>query len=104
MFDSVKIDGLPVEAEEDSDEMDSDFSDDEQDEDGLGDDEYLNLPTNHGVPCGQCVRFVAKDPTAATSHRLKLEEMVMSPSRYELSDGDIVHIRSCLLGFNYLQL
>ena len=39
--------------------MDSDFSDDEQDEDGLGDDEYL--PTNHGVPCDQCVWFVAKD-------------------------------------------
>ena len=104
MFDSVKIEGLPVEAEEDSDEMDSDFSDDEQDEDGLGDDEYLNLPTNHGVPCDQCVRFVAKDPTAATNHHLKLEEMVMSPSRYALSDGDIVHIRSCLLGFFYLHL
>ena len=39
MFDSVKIEGLPVEAEEDSDEMDTDFSDDEQDEDGLGYDE-----------------------------------------------------------------
>ena len=69
MFDSVKIEGLPVEAEEDSDEMDSNFSDDEQDEDGLGYDEYLNLPTNHRVPCDQCVRFVAKDPTAATTHR-----------------------------------
>ena len=102
MFDSVKIEGLPVEAEEDSDEMDSDFSDDEQDEDGLGDDEYL--PTNHGVPCDQCVWFVAKEPTAATNHRLKLQEMVISPSRYELSLVDIVHIRSCLLGFYYLQL
>ena len=92
MFDSVKIEGLPVEAEEDSDEMDSDFSDDEQDEDGLGYDEYLNLPTNHRVPCDQCVRFVAKDPTAATTHRLKLEEMVMSQSRYEFSDDDVIHI------------
>ena len=47
MFDSVKIEGLPVEAEEDSDEMDSDFSDDEQDDDGL-DDECL--PISHRVP------------------------------------------------------
>ena len=102
MFDSVKIEGLPIEAEEDSDQMDSDFSDHEQDDDGLGDDECL--PTIHGVPCDQCARFVAKDPTAATNHRLKLQEMVMSPSRYELSLVDIVHIRSCLLGFYYLQL
>ena len=56
MFDSVKIEGSPVEAEEDSDEIDSDFSDNEQEENGLG---YLNLPTDHGVPCDQCVRFVA---------------------------------------------
>ena len=67
MFDSVKIEGLPIEAEEDSDEMDSDFSDDEQDEDGLGDDEYP--PTNPGVPCDQCVWFFTKDPTAATNNR-----------------------------------
>ena len=95
-----------MEAEEDNDEMDSDFSDDEEEENGIGYDEYLslNLPTNHGVPCNQCVRFVAKDPTAATIHRLKLEEMVMSQSRYELSDGDVIHIRSCLLGFYYLQI
>ena len=33
MFDSVKIEGLPVEAEEVSDELDSDFSDDDQDDD-----------------------------------------------------------------------
>ena len=38
MFDSVKIEGLPVETEEDSDVMDSDFNDDEQYDDGLGDD------------------------------------------------------------------
>ena len=49
MFDSVKIEGSPVEAKEDSDEMDSDFSVDEEEENGIGYDEYLsfNLPTNH---------------------------------------------------------
>ena len=80
------------------------ISDDEQEENGLGYDDYLNLPTDHGVPCDGCVRFVAKDLAAATVHRLKLEEMVMSQSRYELSDGDVIHIRSCLLGFYYLQI
>ena len=106
MFDSVKIEGSPVEAEEDSDEMVSDFSDDEEEENGIGYDEYLslNLPTNHGVPCNQCVRFVADDLDAATVHRLKLEEMVASQSRYELSDVEVVHIRSCLLGFYYRQI
>ena len=82
--------------------MDSDFSDDEQDDDGLSGNE--SLPTIHGVPCDQCAQFVAKDPTAATNHRLQLQQMLESLSRYELSDGDIVHVRSCFLGFYYLQL
>ena len=82
--------------------MDSDFSDDEQDDYGLSGDE--SLPTIHGVPCEQYAQLVAKDPTTATNHRLQLQQMLELPSRYELSDGDIVDIRTCFLGFYYLQL
>ena len=93
MFDSVKIEGLPVEAEEVSDELDTDFSDDDQDDDELSGDE--DLPVVHGFPCDHCTQFVAKDPTDAMYHRLQLQQMLESPSRYELSDEDIIHIRSC---------
>ena len=106
MFDSVKIEGSPVEAEDDSDEIESGSSDDEEEESGMGYEEYLssNLPTVHGVPCNRCVRLVADDLDTATVHRLKLEEMVALRSRYELTDVEVVHIRSCLLGFYYRQI
>ena len=103
MFDSVKIEGSPVEAEEDSDETESGSSDDEEGESEMSYEEYLSsiLPTVHGVPCNRCVRLVADDLDAATVHRLKLEEMVALRNRYELTDVEVAHIRSCLLGFYY---
>ena len=60
MFDSVKIESSPVEAEDDCDKTEGGFSDDEEEESGFCYGEYLSpiLPTVHGVPCSQCVRFV----------------------------------------------
>ena len=103
MFDSVKIESSPVEAEDDCGETEGGSSDDEEEESGVSYGEYLSpiLPTVHGVPCSQCVRFVADDLDAATVHCLKLEEMLALRNRYELMDVEVAHIRSCLLGFYY---
>ena len=63
-----------------------------------------DLPAVHGVPCDHFAQFVAKDPTDAMYHHLQLQQMLVSPSRYELSDEGIIHIRSCFLSFSYLQI
>ena len=103
MFDSVKIESSPVEAEDDCGEAEGGFSDDEEEESGVSYGEYLSsiLSTVHGVPCSQCVRFVANDLGAAKVHCLKLEEMLALRNRYELMDVEVAHIQSCLLGFYY---
>ena len=103
MFDSVKIESSPVEAEDDSDETESGSSDDKEGESGMSYGEYLSsiLPTVHGVLCNRCVQLIAEDLDAAMVHRLKLVEMVALRNRYELTDVEVAHIRSCLLGFYY---
>ena len=73
MFDSVSLEGLPVEAEEVSDEVDSG---DELDDDEFSSDE--ELPAVHGVPCNSCAPFVDTEPTTASVHHLKLQQMLVS--------------------------
>ena len=103
MFDSVKIESSPVEAGDDCDKAEGGFSDDEEEESGFCYEEYLGpiLSTVYGVPCSQCVRFVANDLGGAEVHCLKLEDMLASRDRYELTDLEVGHIQSCLLGLYY---
>ena len=103
MFDSVKIESSPVEAEDDCDKAEGRFSLDEEEETGFCYEEYLGpiLSTVYGVPCSQCVRFVANDLGGAEVHCLKLEDMLASRDRYELTDLEVGHIQSCLLGPYY---
>ena len=103
MFDSVKIESSPVEAGDDCDKAEGGFSDDEEEESGFCYEEYLGpiLSTVYGVPCSQCIRFVANSLGSAEVHRLKLEDVLASGGRCELTELEVGHIQSCLLGLYY---
>jgi hypothetical protein len=103
MFDSVKIESSPVEAKDDCDSTESDFSDDEEEETGYCYEECLGpiRSTVYGVPCDQCTRFVANSLSSARAHCLKLKDVLEFGGRCVLTELEVGHIQSCLLGFYY---
>ena len=103
MFDSVKIESSPVEAKDDCDSTESDFSDDEEEETGYCYEERLGPieSTVYGVPCDQCTRFVVNSLGGARAHCLMLENVLESGGGCVLTELEVGHVQSCLLGFYY---